>query len=627
MHQTLIKKIALCFVSLLLLVTCASCKASANYQIKDYLNNLAFKTGISESNNIEDVFWDLYDWGVVKKEDYELLNNSLDYGFLAKTMNVLLEKEEGDLNNLKAFGWIDNKCDQYDKVSKEVSDDIIDKLTYFLNNKSFENNIDTEYRKDIKTIEDELNKGDIVFKDDEYYKVLMIEDDEPILEEATFEEVFSYLDISGEFEIDFTNSEVIPYENQNNTIYQNHKYNFLSSNTHVFNTDGFRISYSLNKSGIDVHISKNVNDFNLFVDLSVNNVKPTFKWKYEEDDVKNCYFNIKMNSSEKLGISDGKYGNYYLKFKDLDTSSFKSLLSTMVDPIKDQVEASIPICKIKTPIPNIPTAYLNMDLLIKLYASGKAELVLYNSHNMGFETKQGKVRFINEHDHKFDSIAQASSKAGFGINLALEAASFRLADVELDAGLKAKLQSTLHLYDKDGNIESNSSNIEYSTLNEISKENSDVKVCGDVSFYWYMDLLINTSKTKMSKYGFSRTFNILDEDNQVFGNLHHIENGHFVKKCSRNSRPSIKQMKTIKSDKIVLDSYAEVLNINQTYQIIIKALPENYNNQDIIYTSSNDCISVSDGLIKAIKAGSSQVEVKTKDDKYKSYVNILVSTG
>ena len=628
MQQTLIKKIALCFVSLLLLVTCASCEASASYKVSDYLNDLAIATGIGNSENIEDNLLALQNWKVLENKNEYALEDSLKYECLATTVSKLIEKDGDYLSNLKSLGWIENNIKNSDKVSKDTGKQVIEKATNYINNRSFENDFTSEYRKNIKTEKDDLQIGDIIIKDDEYYKLVDIDEEEYIFDDAQFEDVFSYLDISGEFEIDFTNCKVIPYAvEDNNLVYENHNYNLLASKTQVFNTDGFRISYSLNSSGIDVHVSKDVNDFNVFLDLSINNVKPSFKWKYEEDDIKNCFFSVKMNSTEKLGISDGKYGNYYLKFKDLDSSSFQSLLSSMVNPIKDQVEASIPICRIKTPIPNIPTAYLDMDLLIKLYASGKTELVLFNSHTMGFETKDGQVRFINEHNHKFDSIAQASSKAGFGVNLALEAASFRLADVELDAGLKAKLEATLHLYDEDGNIKSQKSDVQYSTLRQISKENNDVKVCGDVSFYWYMDLLINTSKTKMSKYGFSRTFNILDEDNQVFGNLHHIENGHFVKKCSRNSRPSIKQMKTIKSDKIVLDSYAEVLNINQTYQIIIKALPENYNNQDIIYTSSNDCISVSDGLIKAIKAGSSQVEVKTKDDKYKSYVNILVSTG
>ncbi|MBO4354487.1 MAG: DNA gyrase subunit A, partial [Clostridia bacterium] len=63
-------------------------------------------------------------------------------------------------------------------------------------------------------------------------------------------------------------------------------------------------------------------------------------------------------------------------------------------------------------------------------------------------------------------------------------------------------------------------------------ENPDVKVCGDVSLYWMMDLMFNTMKAQLYKLGFSRTFSILNEENQIFGNMHHIENGHFVPACT-----------------------------------------------------------------------------------------------
>ena len=143
-----------------------------------------------------------------------------------------------------------------------------------------------------------------------------------------------------------------------------------------------------------------------------------------------------------------------------------------------------------------------------------------------------------------------------------------------------------------------------------------------------MDLLINTSKTKMNKLGFSKTFTILDDDNQVFGNLHHIENGHFVDSCTRKKRNKIKTMDKVKSDKIVLDSYAEVLKINETYQIIIKDLPEGYTDNDLMYSSKNNEIASVYGMtITGHKPGAVQIEVKTKDNKYLSVVNILVSTG
>ena len=127
---------------------------------------------------------------------------------------------------------------------------------------------------------------------------------------------------------------------------------------------------------------------------------------------------------------------------------------------------------------------------------------------------------------------------------------------------------------------------------------------------------------------FSKNFTILDDDNQVFGNLHHLENGHFVEKCTRKKRNTIKKMDKVESNKIVLDSYAEVLKINETYQIVIKALPKDYTASNIVYVSNDSSIaSVNNGIITALKPGSVQIDVKTNDGIHKAVINILVSTG
>jgi len=627
MHQTLIKKMSICFIGLLLTIACTACEAGAPYIIRDYLNDLSIRSGIGNSSNINDNFENLLLWEIVDKQDNELLKERLDYEYLSKTISRLIE-EDNNFSAFKAKGWINKNCKEKNKVSKETAQSVIDKAVRQINHQEFTDTYNAKYKKEPKSIDDDIQIGDLVLDDGIYKIVTDIEENVYSFKKAEFDDVFEELELQGSFELDLSEAEIIPYHQEEKSSYINNKYKLLSNKKNVFNYDGFRISYSISKSAIDVHVSKDVNNLNVFGDLSIYNIKPSFKWKYEKDDLKNCFFSLKMNSTEKLGISDGKYGNYYLKFKDLDSSSFKALMDSMIDPVKDQVEASIPICKIKTPIPNLPMVYLNLDLLIKLYASGKAELMLYNSHNIGFETKNGQIRFINEHDNDFDSIIQASAKAGLAVNASIDAANYSLADIELDGGLKARLSSTVHLYDEDGDYDSVDSNIAYSTIQELSKENNNVKVCGDVSFYWYMDLLINTAKTKMSKLGFSRSFTILDERDQVFGNMHHIENGHFVAKCTRKNKTKIKQMDKVKSDKIVLDSYAEVISVNETYQIKIKGLPEGYKETDIVYSSQNESIaSVKSGLVKGMSPGSVKIVVSSSDGKYKAYVNILVSTN
>ena len=620
----MIKKLRICLAGVLLIISCTACKTRPAYLLRDFLNTLAIRSGIGTSETSEENLKDLSLWGVAIKEDE--LDKSFDYDELSQRISELLD-ENDDFASLIDKKIISEKTDQKHIVDKDEGEAVIERTVAYLNGKEFAPVFEYDYVKKIKDIDDELTDGDIVYMNDSYQKVRE-ENGVPVFEKAEFEEVFSRFSIADSYYIDFEKAEVIPYgEEYVNTSYVNEKFNLLSSNNHVFNTEGFRISYTLNKSGIDVHISRDNNGVNIYGDLSLHNVKPVFKWLYEENDVKNCYFNLSFKTTEKLGASIGRYGNYHLKFKDADPSSFKSLISSVIEKQKDEVEATIPICQIKTPIPNVPTAFLNLDLLIKLYVSGKAELVLYNTHSIGFETRDGNVRFINDTDRDLDAILQASAKAALGLNINLEAVTFRIADIELDGGVRALVRSTLHLYDEDGEVTSESSDYALSTLEELSDGNPDVKVCGDLSLYYLLDLIVNSSRSQMGKYGFSRTYNIMDEDNQIFNNLSHIEDGHFVKKCTRNKRPVLVGMDEVKSTRIVLNSYAEVLKQNETFRIEIFALPEGYEIKDIIYTSENENIaSVSDGLIRPVAPGSTRITVTTKDGKHAAYINVLVST-
>ena len=627
MLQTLIKKLCIYFTGIFILVTCTACGVNTpSYTVKEYLNDLAIKSGLNDTEDIGRNIESLVNWKIIDGKNINL-DDKVDYGFLCDTLGRFLQLDQDSYTYFKTNNYINEKTSRDDLVNKEEAHHLIDRVIEEINNIKINKTYAYEYRKELKDNLKQYQVGDLIIEDNTYKIITEVEGDNYSCQDAKFEEVFSYFEIEDSYEIDFTDALIIPYY-EDEIIYQNLNYNLLSSNNHVFHKDGFRVSYTVNASGVHVHVSKDIEGLNVYLDLDVNNIKPTIKWKYEDNDLKNCFFKVDMNTTEKLGVSDGRYGNYYLNFKDLDASSFAKMYKSIVKPVKDQGDISIPICKIKTPIPNVPTANICLDLLIKLYASGKAEIVIYNQHQVGFETKDGNVRFIKERSDDFDFIINATSKAAAGINVSLEAATYSLADIELDTGLKAQVKSTIHLYDEDGKMNSYNDDATYSALQDISKENENVKICGDLSLHWLMDLNINSSKTQLSRLGLSKSYHVLDDDNQVFNNLHHLENGHFVEKCTRKDKSVIKTMDKVESHKIVLESYAEVLNLNESYQIVVKALPAEYLEKDLIYQSMDNSIAtVNNGLIKPISPGSVKIEVKTKDDKYKAYVNILVSTG
>ncbi|MBQ6479448.1 MAG: hypothetical protein IJI44_08840 [Erysipelotrichaceae bacterium] len=619
----MIKKLGICFASILLIITCAACGANAPYCFSDYLNDLSVNSGIGENDNTEENFQKLEQWGVVDKEDWMLMNEQLKWRQVVKTINRLVDSEEiHDLLSKKNYR---NKTDS-SPVYKEEAIDLIKQAVVRMNTQYYEPSFHYDYLQDPKENTLEIQKGDLLHEDGNYYLIDSMDDGIYEKKEANLADIFRDFDLSGTYQIDFTQTEVIPYQSEEDQLYRNNNYQLLAEKGHVFHTDGFKVSYTVNRNGINVYVSKSVKGMNLFGEFSLNHVQPSFQWAYEEGDLKNCFFTVSMNTSERLGVSSDKYGDYYLKFKDLDSSSFYSLLNSMVHPMDDKADVSIPICRIRTPIPNLPTVCINLDLLIRLSANGRAELLISGKHNLGFETKNGQLRLIKDQDHDFNADIAASGKAAIGLNVSLEAADLRLADIEVDTGLKAEAKSTLHLFQEDGSFQNRSSNISYSALQEISKENPDVKICGDISLYWMMDLIFNTAKTRLYKLGFSRTFNILNEENQVFGNMHHIENGHFVPSCTVKERKPIKEMETIHSDKIELEDYARVLHIGQTYKIPIRAIPESYKISDLSYSSTDSTIAeVNVGTVTAKRAGNAQIKIQTSDGSYEAYINILVS--
>ena len=633
MHRTLIKKTRICLAVVLLVLCCISCKAGPSYPIRAYLNTLAFKSGIGMSSDEEENRKALIDWKVIERKDLSLLDEALDYDFLSYSICNLLQKEGDPFEVLQSEGFFDRSKKERSKVSEEEALKLIDKAVVLLNQAHFLEAYEETLKEEVKDIDDaDLETGDLVYDPERsaYAIVTKTEDGNIKTRKAEYEEIYEDLHIETSSNIDFNQATVIPYgETYEDTSYVNELYHLLSSNdSHVFHTSGFRVSYSLSTSGIDLHISKNENGLNSYFDVSINNVKADLKWNDRKNDLKNCFFSLKFNTTQKLGVSCSRYKNYRLKFKDLDASSFKNLLNSLIVPLNDDEEVSIPLCKVKVPIGNIPGLDLVLDLRIRLYASGKMEFVLRNAHQLGFETRNGKIRYINQHDHDLNCILQASAKGVLSSDLGVEALGVLLADAQLDSGVRGVVRSTLHFYDEEGNVESEASAIPYSGLSEICQYDPDVLVCGDVSLHWLMDLGLNTSRSQMNKLGFSRSFSLLDEEDQIFGNLHHIENGHFVEKCTRNKRVQIKEMETVRSDHIVLDSYAEVLKIDETYQIIVKALPEGYTEEDLLYSSEDASIaSVENGVIKALVPGSVRIKVETKDKTHDAYVNILVSTG
>lgn len=643
--RTISNKIACLLTSILLLISCSSCKNDKHYRVGEYLNDLAYSTGVNLNLNEEDSFNSLLDYGIVEEADINSINDDLRYSFLKKTISNFLNDEnktEYFLLNIDILNKKDNQL-----VDKQEAAEIIKQLVNEINNPKFDEKTIIEENDDVIHIENidenkDLKIGDIFYSEEtnEYKKVIAEINEEYVLEDAAFEEVYKSINIAGDFEINFDEAEIVDLKEEfdlsnedfkTSVSYTNNIYELLASKRHTFNTEGYKVAYTINSGSIDFRISKNIEKgVTMYFDTTISSVKPTYKWDNSNENL-NAYFKIDFDITNEIGVSTGKYNNYYLDFKDKDPKDFLASVRSAYSK-SDVLEASIPICTIKTPIPNVPTATFSIDVLAKFYVSGRVEIVLDNRGTVGFEIKDNNFRLIHDVEKDYDLLIGASARAVVGLNFNICSSEYRLMDIEMDAGIKASVSTTLHLFDDDGNMESKCMEEEYYAIQEMSKENINVAVCGDLSLNWVLELNLNTSKSLLYKYGFSRRKTILDKKNQLFNNLTHIENYQFVKTCTRKNKQRIKKStSTVSSntEKIILSKYSIVIIKGRSSSIPIKSLPSGYSLDDLIYETNEPNVATinSSGTIDSQDLGSCKITIKTKDNKYVAYLNILVSTG
>lgn len=604
------RKLSLLLTCLLIIVTCFSCKKKDNYLIEDYLLELANQSGISDKKIYDNAFNDLKDWGIVDEEDFDKRKDYLKYDYLIKTISRLIEEEE--TKTLNKLGY-KNKINLSDFVYKEDALKIIALAIKEINHKTFNSNYYYEESKEVK-------EGTIKLIDGEYKKEN---------EEVEFEDVFEELDIEETFDIDYEDIEIIPYGNEyTETNYINNRYKLLSNNKKVYEINGYKVTFQIKKSGININITKKKDSgLTIYGDININGIQPSVKWHSKKDDVENAYFRLDFNTNEKFGIKNEKYKKYNTNFKDLDASSFMNLLNSMIKKEDDEVEARLPICKIKIPIEAIPTADIYLDLSLNLSARGNIELSLVNKHNIGFEIKEGKARFINENQNDFDLVGQAEAKTGLNIDLSLEAVNKRLMDLNTNAGLNSNISTIINLYDNEGNLSKTNTDLAYSTLKDISKENNNVKICADIHAGMYLDLAFNSSKTLLSKFGLSKKINLINNDNKKYGFNTHIENGIVVEKCTQKSKDNIQiNNEEINVDKLLLNKTAIVLRNNSSYEFEFSYFPKDYTLNDLIYEIEDDNIVRIEGInVYPVGNGNTRIKISTKDNKYYTYLNCLVS--
>ncbi|NCB34123.1 MAG: S-layer homology domain-containing protein [Erysipelotrichia bacterium] len=244
------------------------------------------------------------------------------------------------------------------------------------------------------------------------------------LEEVPVEDLIEHMEAADSFELDFSNAEIT--DDNGSVLFSSSGINetetmSIRPKTVTKQISGYQVSYTITSAGIKAEVSKKTpNGINLYSEISLNSVKPIFKFKIDHGQFEEGYFRVDFDTSESIGAKRSESSHQYANLKDVDAIRFLSSVRSAFSSERDTAKLSVPICTVKVPIPSVPIMSMLARIELQLTADGRAELTLNQHHSTGMEIRNGAIRMINDHDHSSETMIKAStSMLGgiyFGIN-------------------------------------------------------------------------------------------------------------------------------------------------------------------------------------------------------------------
>ncbi len=462
-----------------------------------------------------------------------------------------------------------------------------------------------------------------VYGNEHYSDVTAREDNRITVQDSDAMELIEDMDICGEEDIDFDQAGIWIRDDmvqKSSASIGNDPYlHAAASFAKTFTLQGYTIR--LQGSGTSVYAEaskKNSDGSDVHASIRLSGMHVAYAKKPEKHALKDAYFKVSYTASEELGIKNSSYRKLYGDFSKLDPADFCASLKNLMQSRKDTVESTLTLCTLRIPVPQAPLLALNVSLDLYIYASGKAQIVLSQKNEAGFEVRDGHMRLIRsvEKDRKAEIRASAGCTAG--IVTALAMANLNLMDIRLSAGVRADASAVMHLYDHNGRKSAVQSQAPADLTDEMADGNENVLVCTDLNGSWILDMTVNSSGSAASRLGLSRTVHILNADNAPLfpKGLQHFENGIAMDACTRHERfAPLADLQVPDSDVIGIDTYALTLKPSETASISITELPEGYTMQDVTFVSLDPSVASVDtaGNVTGIRTGSTRIIVKTSD--------------
>ena len=644
---------------------------SEKSNIVSYVSINPYYINIDKNNKYFNEIQALVEWEVLDTKFPLKLEDYLNKEFLAYTLSGLYGGElEGitvkDSKNSVYYKQIEKvislgileldfrDCfNPKDLVDKSYAVEVLDKVVNYINDfKESNSKTNFDWKDDLNIVEinpiqfdesedkiildknNQVNSGEIIhfyYQDKEFYKqvVEVIENEknmEATLIDPYIEEIFDNFEINETFDVNFEDAIIEPFTENEITSY-NKMYDVITLNSNnSFKFKDFNITYKASGSTFSVDISKKNKHSILYANASIFNLKPKIQWDFKKLNNSNGFFKINFDSNLSFGIKKENSKKFYGDFSKLDSSNFLKAIQNVF--VEDSVKNTIPICKIKVPIPNMPTATITLKLVINFFANGKIELSISNNHSIGMEIKNNNIRVISDHKNNTDFIIKSNAKTSLGVSSALNIFNQDIVDITLNAGANAALNSIIHLFDNAGNINSVKSNLPGDFLYDVSENNKNVKMCFDMRLNKTLDIEFNSPSTLTNKFGLNKKIVVFDEKNGSLlkGLQIHIENWQFVDKCTRNKSYIKSDNKIdINNDKLTIKDYSIILNKNEHKKIEVLNIPEGYSLNDIKFEINNSKIAeVNDsGIVIGKGIGNALVLIKTNDGKFIVKCHIL----
>ena len=593
------------------------------------------------------------EWTAFTLERLITLDSSNNSKIASDIQNSPFQKE---INHVLSLGLmnVDKRNKFYPKeiIDKDEALRLLDVVIEYINDRDIkENKAEVVYKDDLnikevneaEIVDDYLlvenpykyEVGDVIVNNEDIYEITDINNDEIEIEEKKARDIIDSMDIEGNVDIDFDHVMIEDAEGNlvSDKTNATHEITYMSLNplTKSINVNGFKITISSNNTGLSVNAYKEFTHgtkLNSSIKLSGINVK--YSLKNKKEDIEDAYVKVTSNLSEQFSIKNSYINNKMADFSELDSNDYLKTIQNIFKNKKDVIEATIPLCTITVPVPGTPIIRIKMGLELKVSASGKMEIVFNQNGYFGFEKRNGAYRLIKDYHGEGNTNINASFTASGISKFTIDFIKDSLMDCAIELGAKANANTIIHLYDDEGKKNSINSDLPSDYASEISSYNNRFMACSDIDAHWVGNISLNSSNTFLGSIGLSNTINVIPQNylNIFPEGKRHFENFIHVPSCTRKDRSKLEEAKDIKvSNKIMLDSYAKVVHIDESKEIKIKGLPEGYTKNDLIYEVEDSSVANIDGkgLLFGLKEGNTKLKIYTSDNKHEVNCNILVT--